>query len=158
MANYILMVNGVNQTVNVDDPNTDLLYVLQDNLGLNGPKFGCGLGQCGSCTVLLNGVPVRSCITPLSAAVGQQVVSIEGLGTAANPHPLQLAFISQQAMQCGYCISGPMLYGKAFIDKNPGATSAQILQALGQSPLLCRCHAYPRMLAALSLYAQGKTQ
>jgi nicotinate dehydrogenase subunit A len=158
MPNYTLVVNGVTQTVNVDDPATDLLYVLQDYLGLTGPKFGCGLAQCGSCTVLLNGEPVRSCITPLSIAVGQQIVSIEGLGTPASPHPIQQAFISQQAMQCGYCISGPMLYGKVFIDRNPGATSDQILAALGQTRLLCRCNAYPRMLAALSLYAQGKTQ
>jgi nicotinate dehydrogenase subunit A len=158
MPNYTLTVNGVAQTVNVDDPATDLLYVLQDYLGLTGPKFGCGLAQCGSCTVLLNGEPVRSCVTPLSKAVGQQIVSIEGLGTLTNPHPIQQAFISQQAMQCGYCISGPMLYGKAFIDQNPGATSDQILTALGKTRLLCRCNAYPRMLAALSLYAQGKTQ
>jgi nicotinate dehydrogenase subunit A len=158
MSTYTLTVNGVAQAVTIDDPETDLLYVLQDNLGLTGPKFGCGLAQCGSCTVLLNGQPIRSCVTPFSAAVGQQVLSIEGLGTLANPHPLQQAFISQQALQCGYCISGPMLYGKAFIDQNPGATPAQILDALGKTPLLCRCHAHPRMLAALALYAQGKTQ
>jgi len=85
-------------------------------------------------------------------------VTIEGLGTPDNPHPVQQAFISQQAMHCGYCISGPMLYGKAFVDQNPGATSDQILQALGQSQLLCRCHAHSRMLAALTLYAQGRTQ
>lgn len=166
MAVYNLTVNGNSYAVNVDDPATPLLYILQDNVQLNGPKFGCGLGQCGACTVLLDGKPIRSCTTAISDAAGHAVISIEGLVTPANattgapatPHPIQQAFISQQAMQCGYCISGPMLYGKAFIDANPGATSAQILAALGQTPLLCRCHAHSRMLAALSLYAQGKTQ
>jgi nicotinate dehydrogenase subunit A len=158
MPTYQLNVNGNPYTANVDDPDTPLLYILQDNLQLNGPKFGCGLGQCGSCTVLLNGQPIRSCITSVSDGDGMQIVTIEGLGTVDNPHPIQQAFISQQAMHCGYCVSGPMLYGKAFIDQNAGATSDQILQALGQTPLLCRCHAHSRMLAALTLYAQGKTQ
>ncbi len=158
MATYTMTVNGASVSVNVDDPNTPLLYILQENVHLQGPKFGCGLGQCGCCTVLLNGAPIRSCTTGIAAAAGGTIVSIEGLGTLANPHPIQQAFISQQAMQCGFCLSGPMLYGKAFIDANPGATSAQILNALGQTPLLCRCHSHPRMLNALSLYAQGKTQ
>ena len=158
MAAYSLTVNGKPLTVNVDDPNTPLLYILQENAQLNGPKFGCGLGQCGCCTVMIDGVPTKSCITAISDSAGHAILSIEGLGTAANPHPLQQAFISQQAMQCGYCISGPMLYGKAFIDKNPGATPDQIVNALGQTQLLCRCHAHSRMVNALSLYAQGKTQ
>jgi len=158
MPTYQLTVNGVPVSATVDDPNMPVLYVLQDNLQLNGPKFGCGVGECGCCTVLLNGQPTRSCQTATSDCDGQTIVTIEGLGTPDNPHPVQQAFISQQAMHCGYCISGPMLYGKAFIDQNPGATSDQILQALGQSQLLCRCHAHSRMLAALTLYAQGKTQ
>lgn len=158
MPTYQLTVNGNAVSVSVDDPNMPVLYVLQDNLQLNGPKFGCGVGECGCCTVLLNGQPTRSCQTATSDCDGQTIVTIEGLGTPDNPHPVQQAFISQQAMHCGYCISGPMLYGVAFIDQNPGATSDQILQALGQSQLLCRCHAHSRMLAALSLYAQGKTQ
>ena len=158
MAVYTFQVNGTAQNVTVDDPKTDLLYVLQDYLWLTGPKFGCGLAQCGSCTVLLDGKPIRSCVTPVSAAAGGEIISIEGLGTPQHPHPIQQAFISQQAMQCGYCISGPMLYGKVFVDANPGATSDQILEAVGKTKLLCRCNAYPRMLAALALYAQGKTQ
>src|SRR5450432_4572446 len=113
MPTYQLNVNGNPYTANVDDPDTPLLYILQDNLQLNGPKFGCGLGQCGSCTVLLNGQPIRSCITSVSDGDGMQIVTIEGLGTVDNPHPIQQAFISQQAMHCGYCVSGPMLYGKA---------------------------------------------
>jgi nicotinate dehydrogenase subunit A len=157
MNAYTMTVNGASASLLADDPNTPLLYLLQEQLLLNGPKFGCGLGQCGACTVLVDGQPVRSCITAVADVAGKKVTSIEGLGTAANPHPLQQAFISQQAMQCGYCISGPMLYGKAFIDANPGATSDQILAALGQTPLLCRCHAHTRMLSALTLYAQGKT-
>src|SRR5437899_7391077 len=106
-----LTVNGSEHPV-VATPDTPLLYVLRDNLNLNGPKFGCGLGQCGACTVLLDGQPIRSCITPMSDAAGHDVITIEGLGTLDNLHPLQSAFIAEQAMQCGYCISGPMLYGK----------------------------------------------
>ncbi len=155
MAAYSLTVNGSPVSLNVDDPNTPLLYLLQENLNLNGPKFGCGLGQCGSCTVLLDGQPIRSCITAISDSAGHEVTTIEGLGTIDNPHPIQQAFITEQAMHCGYCLSGPMLYGKAFIDQNPGATADQILQALGQTPLLCRCHSHNRMLRALVRYAQG---
>lgn len=158
MPSFQLNVNGNPYTINVDDPNTPLLYVLQENVQLTGPKFGCGLGQCGCCTVLMAGVPVKSCVTAISDADGQNIVSIEGLGTVDSPHPLQQAFIDQQAMQCGYCISGPMLYGKAFIDQNPGASPDQILAALGQNSLLCRCHAHNRMLAALTEYSQGLSQ
>jgi len=153
MAAYKLTVNGADVTVNIDDPNTPLLYILQENLQLSGPKFGCGLGQCGCCTVLLDGQPVRSCITAISDSAGHQVTSIEGLGTTDNLHPIQQAFITEQAMHCGYCVSGPMLYGKAFIDANPGATQAQVLEAL--DGLLCRCHSHTRMVKALMLYAQG---
>jgi nicotinate dehydrogenase subunit A len=158
MAAYTLKVNGASASLTADDPSTPLLYLLQEQLFLNGPKFGCGLGQCGACTVLLDGQPIRSCITAIADSSGHSITTIEGLGNTANPHPLQQAFMSQQAMQCGYCISGPMLYGKAFIDANPGATRDQILAALGQTPLLCRCHAHSRMLNALVLYSQGKTQ
>ena len=152
MALHNLTVNGSPYSVDVE-PESPLLYVLQDNLSLNGPKFGCGLGQCGACTVLLDGQPIRSCITPMSDAAGHEVTSIEGLGNLANLHPLQSAFIAEQAMQCGYCISGPMLYGKAFIDQNPQATETDILGAL--DGLLCRCHAHTRMVKALVRYAQG---
>ena len=133
MAAYNFTVNGSPQSIEIDDPNTALLYILKENLQLNGPKFGCGLGQCGSCTVLMNGQPIRSCITPVSSVVGTNIVSIEGLGTPANPHPIQQAFITEQAMHCGYCLSGPMLYGLAFINANPNATEQQILQALSFS-------------------------
>src|ERR1041385_2134042 len=156
MAGYNLNVNGTSHTVDIDDPNTPLLYVLQENLELNGPKFGCGLGQCGSCTVLLDGEPIRSCITAISDSADHTVTTIEGLGTADQPHAIQQSFISEQAMHCGYCVSGPMLYGYSYIEKNPGATRAQILQAL--SGLLCRCHSHQRMLNALERYAQEAAQ
>ena len=147
-----LTVNG--RSVALDtDPETPLLYILMDDLQLNGPKFGCGLSQCGACTVLLEGEPIRSCQTPLSEAANKNVTTIEGLGTIDNLHPIQRAFIEEQALQCGQCISGPMLYGKAFIDKNPGATPDQIVESL--SGLLCRCHAHVRMVKALTRYAQG---
>jgi len=154
---YSLTVNGGSYTVNVDDPATPLLYILQENFKLNGPKFGCGLGQCGSCTVLLDGQPIRSCNTAISDIAGHQVTTIEGLGTVDNPHPIQQAFIDEQAMHCGYCISGPMLYGYAYIAQNPNATRDQILQALSEpvaGKLLCRCHAHARMINALVRYGQ----
>jgi nicotinate dehydrogenase subunit A len=147
-----LTVNGSAYNVDVD-PDTPLLYVLADDLQLNGPKFGCGLAQCGACTVLLDGQPVRSCTTAVSDAAGHTVTTIEGLGTAANLHPIQKAFIDQQAIQCGFCVSGPMLYGKAFIDQHPNASADDIFQAL--DGLLCRCHAHTRMIKALVQYAQG---
>lgn len=155
MSAYSFTVNGTPQSVDVDDPTTPLLYILQENLQLNGPKFGCGLGQCGCCTVLLDGVATRSCITAISDSAGHSITTIEGLGTVENPHPIQQAFITEQAMQCGYCISGPMLTGYAFIQQNPNATAAEILNALGStSGLLCRCHVQQRMLNALVRYAQ----
>jgi len=151
MAAFSLTVNGSSHTVDAD-PDSPLLYVLQEDLQLNGPKFGCGLGQCGACTVLLDGEPIRSCTTAMSDAAGHEVTTIEGLGTVENPHPLQVAFIDEQAVHCGYCVSGPMLYGKAFIDQQPNASEADILQAL--SGLLCRCHAHTRMVKALVRYAK----
>lgn len=164
---YTLTVNGKSQTVEVDDPTTPLLYILQENLQLNGAKFGCGLGQCGCCTVLLDGVATRSCITAISDSAGHTIVTLEGLGTPENPHPIQQAFIDEQAMQCGYCVSGPILTGYAYINGTPSingspavpanhnATAAEILNALGStSGLLCRCHVHSRMLSALVRYAQ----
>jgi nicotinate dehydrogenase subunit A len=158
MSAYSLTVNGGSYSVDVDDPTTPLLYILQENLKLNGPKFGCGLGQCGCCTVLMDGQPIRSCITAISDSAGHQVTTIEGLGTVDNPHPIQQAFIAEQAMHCGYCLSGPVMYGYAYIQQNPKATRGQILQALSApvaGELLCRCHAHSRMLNALVNYAQG---
>lgn len=151
MAEMRLTVNGRARTVDVSDPDTPLLYIMQDDLQMNGPKFGCGLGQCGACTVLVNGEPTRSCITPVSEVVGKDVTSIEGLGTPDNPHPIQKAFIEEQAIQCGYCISGVMLQGKAFIEKNPNATDAQISEGL--AGVLCRCYTHTRMIKALKRYA-----
>jgi len=151
MAAFTLTVNGRSQTFEAD-PDSPLLYALQEDLQLNGPKFGCGLGQCGACTVLMDGEPIRSCTTAMSDAAGHEVTTIEGLGTVDNPHQIQAAFIAEQAVHCGYCVSGPMLYGKAFIDQQPNASEADVLQAL--SGLLCRCHSHVRMLNALERYAQ----
>jgi nicotinate dehydrogenase subunit A len=152
MSAYNLTVNGKPHSLEVDDPTTPLLYLLQENIQLTGPKFGCGLGQCGACTVLLDGEPIRSCITAISDAAGHSITTVEGLGTLENPHPIQQAFVTEQAMHCGYCLSGPMLYGYAYIQKNPNASRADILQAL--SGLLCRCHSHIRMINALERYAQ----
>jgi len=151
MAQISLIVNGSLYSADVD-PTSPLLFVLQDDLKLNGPKFGCGLAQCGACTVLLDGKPIRSCVTPMSTANGHTVTTIEGLGTVDDPHPIQTAFINEQALQCGFCVSGPMLYGKAFIDNQPNATEAEITQAL--TGLLCRCYAHTRMIKALVRYAK----
>ena len=130
------------------DPTTPLLYVLSDDLGLKGPKFGCGLGQCGSCTVLVKGQAVRSCITAVESVVGLEITTLEGLGTPEKPHPIQKAFIDEQAAQCGYCLNGVILTAKSFLDKNPRATEAQIQQ--GMSRVLCRCFSHTRMLRAIS--------
>jgi nicotinate dehydrogenase subunit A len=151
MAVISFTVNGSLYSADVES-DTPLLYVLQDDLKLNGPKFGCGLAQCGACTVLLDGKPVRSCVTPISEADGREVTTIEGLGTVDNPHPIQTAFIKEQALHCGFCVSGPMLYGKVFIDQQPNATEADITKAL--SGLLCRCYAHTRMIRALVRYAK----
>ena len=152
MSRISLRVNGTPQTVDVD-PATPLLYVLSDDLQLNGPKFGCGLGQCGCCTVLVKGQPVRSCITPVSAVADAEVVTLEGLGTVEKPHPIQHAFVDEQAAQCGFCLSGVVLTAMAFIDRNPKAGEAEIRKAL--SGVLCRCGANTRMLTAIMRYARG---
>jgi nicotinate dehydrogenase subunit A len=144
-------VNGQTHSVDVDQ-STPLLYVLSDDLGLRGPKFGCGLGQCGCCTVLIKGRPVRSCVTPSSSVEGSDITTLEGLGTVENPHPIQKAFVDEQAMQCGFCLSGVILTAKAALDANPKATDAQLRQAL--SSVLCRCGTHTRMLKAIKRYAQ----
>lgn len=147
MSVFNLRVNGQPRTVDVD-PATPLLYVLSDDLALNGPKFGCGLGQCGACTVIMNGQAVRSCVTPVSAVQQAQVTTLEGIGTIENPHPLQKAFIEEQAAQCGFCVNGVIMTAKAFLDRNPRATEAQIQQAM--SGVLCRCFTNVRMLRAIN--------
>ena len=147
-----LTVNGRAQTVDVD-PATPLLYVLSDDLALNGPKFGCGLAQCGACTVIMGGRAIRSCITPVSQA-NAPITTLEGLGTIEKPHPIQQAFIDEQAAQCGFCLSGVILTAKAFLDQRPNASDLEIQQAL--SGVLCRCFAHTRMLAAIKKYAEGR--
>jgi nicotinate dehydrogenase subunit A len=154
MATLTLKVNGRARNVDVD-PATPLLYVLSDDLELRGPKFGCGLGQCGACTVLSNGQALRSCVTPVSSIGNAEITTLEGLGTAEKPHPIQQAFIDEQASQCGFCLSGVMLTAKAFLDTNPRASDEQIQQAL--SGVLCRCFGSVRMLRAIRRYAKGAT-
>jgi len=145
-----LRVNGRSHTVDVD-PSTPLLYVLSDDLALRGPKFGCGLGQCGSCTVIARGRAVRSCVTPVSTMNGAEITTLEGLGTVDQPHPLQRAFIDQQAAQCGFCLNGVILTAKAFLDQNPRAGEAEIRQAM--SGVLCRCFTHNRMFEAIRRYS-----
>jgi nicotinate dehydrogenase subunit A len=152
MSAITLKVNGQSHTVDVD-PATPLLYVLSDDLQLNGPKFGCGLGQCGACTAIVNGQAVRSCVTPVSSVAGGDVTTLEGLGTIEKPHPIQQAFIDEQATQCGFCLSGVILSAKAFLDRNPKATETEIRQAM--SGVLCRCAAHTRMMRAIARYATG---
>jgi len=151
MAVISLTVNGRTHSVDVD-PTTPLLYVLSDDLQLNGPKFGCGLGQCGCCTVIAAGQAVRSCVTPVSAVTGE-ITTLEGLGTLEQPHPIQQAFIDEQAVQCGFCLSGVIMTAKALLDRNPHASEPEIRQAL--SNVLCRCAAHSRMIKAISRYANG---
>jgi nicotinate dehydrogenase subunit A len=146
-----LKVNGQSHTVDVD-PTTPLLYVLSDDLQLNGPKFGCGLGQCGACTVISKGQAIRSCVTPVSMVAGGEITTLEGLGTVEKPHPIQQAFIQEQAAQCGFCMSGVILTAKAYLDRNPKASEAEIRQAM--SGVLCRCNSNTRMLKAIGRYAQ----
>ena len=147
MAQITLNVNGKSRMVDVD-LTTPLLYVLRDDLELHGPRFGCGLSQCGACTVIIDGNTVRSCSYPVSSAKNKQITTLEGLGTVAHPHALQAAFIEEQAAQCGYCLNGVILTAKAFLDKNPKATETEIQQ--GMSRVLCRCFTHTRMLRAIT--------
>ena len=148
-----LRVNGSTHSVEVD-PSTPLLFVLGDELHLRGPKFGCGLGQCGACTVLVNGNPKRSCITPVSSVAGAEIVTLEGLGTPEQPHPIQKAFMEEEAAQCGFCLSGVILTAKAFLDRNPHASDEQIRGALEN--VLCRCFVHARMFKAIRRYAETR--
>ena len=153
MSTINLTVNGHAHTVDVD-PATPLLYVLSDDLQLRGPKFGCGLGQCGACTVLVRGRTVRSCVTQVGAMKGAEITTLEGLGSIDRPHPLQQAFIDEQAAQCGFCLSGVILEAKALVDANPNPSDGDIQQAL--SGVLCRCFVHTRMLRAIKRYAREK--
>jgi nicotinate dehydrogenase subunit A len=152
MSAMTLSVNGRPHHVDVD-PATPLLYVLGDDLQQRGPKFGCGIGLCGACTVIVKGQAVRSCMTPVSALGDADIVTLDGLGTPDKPHPIQQAFIDEQAAQCGFCLNGVIMTAKAFVDRNPKATDSQIEQAM--SGVLCRCFVHGRMLRAIKRYAQG---
>ena len=147
-----IRVNGAEHDV-AAEPETPLLYVLRNELSLNSPKFGCGLGQCGACTVIVKGQAIRSCVSPVKSVAGGEITTLEGLGTPEQPHPIQQAFIDEQAAQCGFCLSGVMLAAKALVDRTPKPTDEQIQQAL--SGVLCRCFAHQRMIAAVKRYANG---
>ena len=142
-----LNVNGHMAEVTVDDPNMPLLYALRNDLGLRGPRFGCGLGQCGACTVHIDGNAVRSCLTPLSSVGNRHIVTLEGLGTTKSPHPMQQAFIDEQAVQCGYCINGMIMEAVAFLSKTKNPSESQIREALASN--LCRCGTHVRILRAV---------
>lgn len=152
MSSISLKVNGHVYTVDVD-PETPLLYVLSDELHLRGPKFGCGMAQCGTCTVMIQGETVRSCVMPVSAVKGREVTTLEGLGTPERPHAIQQAFIDEGAAQCGFCLSGVILSAKVLLDANPQASDEQIRLAL--SSVLCRCFSHARMMRAIKRY-QGR--
>ena len=141
-----LKVNGVSRSVPAE-PDTPLLYVLRNDFELNGAKFGCGLSQCGACTVLVNGQAVRSCVTPIDSLAGAQITTLEGLGTLDRPHALQRAFIAEQAVQCGYCINGMIMSAKALLDRNPKPSEADVREALAAN--LCRCGTHNRIVRAI---------
>jgi nicotinate dehydrogenase subunit A len=141
------MVNGRSVSTEVDDPDMPLLYALRNDLGLKGPRFGCGLGQCGACTVHVDGDAVRSCVTPISAVANRKIVTLEGLGTPDKPHPVQKAFIDEQAVQCGYCINGMIMQSAAFLAKTKNPSEDQIRAALADN--LCRCGTHLRILRAV---------
>ncbi len=148
-----LNVNGKPVAIKADDPDMPLLYALRDGLHLHGPRFGCGLGQCGACTVHIDGKAVRSCITPLSKlTANQKIVTLEGLGTPEKPHPVQKAFIDAQAAQCGYCINGMIMESAAFLARNKKPTDAEIKQALANN--LCRCGTHVRIVDAVKRAAR----
>ncbi|MDP2321121.1 MAG: (2Fe-2S)-binding protein [Acidobacteriota bacterium] len=155
MANITLRVNGRAHTVDVE-PSTPLLYVLRNDLDLSGPKFGCGLGQCGACTVLIKGEAVRSCIRPVSQVAGQEITTLEGLATDGKLHPLQQAWIDEQVPQCGFCQNGQILTAKALLDKTPNPTDAQIRE--GMNATLCRCMTYYRINKAIKLAATNMSK
>ena len=147
MPRYQLVVNGAPRTIEAWDGDMPLLYALRNSLGLHAVKFGCGLGQCGSCTVLVNGEPARSCLVKISDAVGQTITTAEGLGTPAHPHPVQAAFIAEQAAQCGYCTNGMVMGAVALLKTNPQPTREQAQAALAGN--LCRCGSHDRVLKAV---------
>lgn len=146
MSHTSLNVNGVDHVVDAP-PESGLLYALRDGLKLRGPKFGCGLGQCGACTVLMDGTAIRSCVTPVSAVGNARIVTLEGLGTPENPHPLQSAFIAEQAAQCGYCINGMIMQAASLLQESPRPSREDIKKALNGN--LCRCGTHMRIVRAV---------
>ncbi|MEQ1776022.1 MAG: (2Fe-2S)-binding protein [Burkholderiales bacterium] len=154
MPEYTLRVNGAPRTVRAD-ADTPLLYVLRNDLELNSPKYGCGLAQCGACTVHVDGRAARSCVTPVSSLAGKNITTLEGLGTLDKLHPLQKAFLDEQAAQCGYCTSGMIMSAKALLDANPKPTDTQIKTALAGN--LCRCGSHNRVVRAVQRAAKGGT-
>ncbi len=146
MSTINLKVNGRSHTVDVE-PGTPLLYILRNDLELYGPKFGCGLGQCGACTVIIEGEAVRSCIRSVDSVGASEITTLEGLGTPENPHPVQQAWIDTQAVQCGYCMNGQIMTAKALLDRNPNPTDAEIREGLAD--VLCRCGTYYRVIQAV---------
>ena len=153
-ADFQVKVNGSVRTVSVE-ADTPLLYVLRNDFELNGARFGCGLAQCGACTVLIDGKPVRSCVTPVSEVGAKTVTTLEGLGTVQKPHPLQKAFIEEQAAQCGYCSNGMIMSAKALLDKTPQPTEAQVKKALAAN--FCRCGTHNRIVRAVMRASREKT-
>lgn len=151
MSNITLNVNGSRHTLDID-PSTPLLYILRNDLSLQGPRFGCGLGQCGLCTVIINGVATRSCITPVSAVKGEEITTLEGLAKGGKLHPLQQAWIDEQVPQCGFCQNGQIMTAKALLDKNPNPTDEQIREGMNRT--LCRCMTYYRIQAAIKRAAK----
>ena len=153
MATVTLRVNGREQSLDADDPQMPLLYALRDNLGLQGPKFGCGLGQCGACTVIVDGNAVRSCQMTVTQAKGRAITTLEGLGTPDKLHPVQAAFVAEQAAQCGYCSNGMIMSATALLQKTPRPTETQIRDALAGN--LCRCATHVRVIKAVQRAAEG---
>ncbi len=151
MSNVTLKVNGETHTIDVD-PSTPLLYVLRNDLGLRGPRFGCGLGQCGACTVLVDGAAIRSCVTPTSGVDGE-ITTLEGLSADGELHPVQQAWIDEQVPQCGYCQNGQIMTAKALLDRNPNPTDAELRQ--GMNGVICRCMTYYRIQAAVRRAAEA---
>ena len=147
-----LNVNGKPATVNADDPQMPLLYALRNDVGLHGPRFGCGLGQCGACTVLVDGKALRSCVMPVGAMAGARIVTLEGLGSPGKPHPLQQAFIAEQAVQCGYCINGMIMQAAALLQTNKKPSEQEIKTALAEN--LCRCGTHLRIVRAIKRAAE----
>ena len=148
-----MTVNGRAVSVTVDQPEMPLLYALRNDIGVTGPHFGCGLGQCGACTVHVEGEAVRSCQMPVGEAAGKRITTLEGLGTPEYPHPVQAAFIAEQAVQCGYCTNGMIMQSAAFLAKTPRPTEAQVREELANN--ICRCGTHPRVVAAVLRAAQG---